>query len=328
MSRRSAVMGLATMFAAGLVFGGLDGAGSTAPAQTPAGQASRPARVEKRGDRGWVPVSERIALGVEEPTWIQEHGKVHPDVRRALAYQKHLEDNLETASAWVEGASDWIDVVEIEGPEAFLGYVYVVVHLEYRPKGKGDSAADRAAIRQLEDSVLSKLTAVDFRYWLRFPDRPAIIGYVNEAGLKKLAENKDVRAIDLDDKPYPDLHKAHFYHEGSYLVNGVLPKISPQVVAALEKEHEVRVWVTLRGKDGQEERTVESFRRGRALNDRVLARLSAHEFNVIEMSDRTPCFSGWVTRAGLAKLAEDADVLNVALPAPLPKVQGQGRTGP
>jgi len=321
-------MGLATMFAAGLVFGGLDGAGSTAPAQTPAGQASRPARVEKRGDRGWVPVSERIALGVEEPTWIQEHGKVHPDVRRALAYQKHLEDNLETASAWVEGASDWIDVVEIEGPEAFLGYVYVVVHLEYRPKGKGDSAADRAAIRQLEDSVLSKLTAVDFRYWLRFPDRPAIIGYVNEAGLKKLAENTDVRAIGLDDKPYPDLYKPEFYHEGRGRANGVLAKISPQVVAALDKEDEVYVWVTLRGKDGQEERTVESFRRGRALNDRVLARLSAQEFKVTAISDQRPCFDGWLIKTGLAKLAEDGDVLNVALPAPLPKVQGQGRKGP
>jgi hypothetical protein len=284
-----------------------------------AGQGQPAARVEKR-DRGWVSVSARIALGVEEPTWVKDQGKVHPDVRRALAYQKGLEDNLEKQS-------DWIDVVDTEGPEAFLGYAYVVVHLEYSPKEKGDSEANRAAIRKLQDSVLSALTAVDFRYWLRFPERPAIIGFVNEGGLKKLAENKDVRAIGLDDKPYPQLHQAQFYQQGSDAVNGVLPKISPQVVAALERENEVYVWVGVRGKDADEERTVESFRRGRALNDRVLARLSAQEFNVTRQSDLTPHFRGWVPKAGLPKLAEDADVLNVGLPAPLAKVQGQGRRG-
>jgi len=320
MSSRSMVMGLVGVVVAGLVLQGSGAGGSTAVAQTP-GQGRAGARAEKR-DRGWVPVSARIALAVEEPTWIKKDGKVHPDVRRALAYQKQLEQNLKKES-------DWIDVVDTEGPEAFLGYAYVVVHLECSPKEKGDSEGSRAAMRKLQDSVLSGLNAVDVRYWLRFPERPAIIGFVNEAGLKKLMENKDVRAVGLDDKAYPeDLHKAQYYQQGSDAVNGVLPKVSPQVVAALEKANEVYVWATVRGKDGDEERTVESFRGGRALSDRVLARLSAQEFNVTSLCDVTPGFRGWVPKAGLAKLAEDADVLNVGLPAQPPKAAGQGRRGP
>ena len=321
MHEKATFIRLAAVVVMSLVLVSPRGSANTAVAQT-AGQGRPGARPEKR-DRGWVPVSARIALGVEEPTWVKDHGKVHPDVRRALAYQKQLDQNLEKAS-------DWVDIVDTEGPEAFLGYAYVVVHLEYSRNEKGDTQGSRAAIRKLQDSVLSELTAVDFRRWVRFPDRPAIIGFVNEAGLKKLAENKDVRAIGLDDKPYPEMHEAqaHFYQQGSYLVNGVLPKISPQVVAALDKEDGVYVWVTLRGKDGQEERTVESFRRGLALNDRVLARLSAQEFNVTVMSDKTPYFDGWVTKTGLAKLAEDADVRNVGLPEPPPKAAGKGRKGP
>jgi hypothetical protein len=287
--------------------------------QTPgAGQPA--ARVEKR-DRGWVSVSERIAMGVPEPTWVKEHGKVHPDVQRALAYQKGLEANLEKAP-------DWIDVVDTEGPEAFLGYTYVVVHLEYSPKEKPASEANRAAIRKLEDSVLSSLTAVDFRYWLRFPERPAIIGFVNEGGLKKLAGNKDVRAIGLDDKPYPQLHQAQFYQEGSDAVNGAVPKVSPQVAAALDKEDEVHVWVAVRAQDSEEERTVESFKRGRGLNDKVLAHLSAQEFNVTSLSDVVPHFRGWVSRAGLTKLGKDPDVRNVGLPTQPPRTDGQGRKRP
>lgn len=318
MLRQRMVIGLAAVFvvAVGVTSAGTSGSGAVA--QTP-GQGRPAARPEKR-DRGWVPVSERIALGVQEPTWVKDQGKVHPDVRRALGYQKQVEGNLEEES-------DWIDVVDTEGPEAFLGYAYVVVHLEYSPKEKGDSEANRAAIRKLQDSVLSALTAVDFRYWLRFSERPAIIGFVNEGGLKKLAQNKDVRAIGLDDKPYPNLHQAQFYQQGSDAVNGVLPKVSPQVVAALEKADEVYVWATVRGKDGDEERTVESFRRGRSLSDTVLARLLAQEFNVTSVGDETPHSRGWVPKAGLAKLAEDADVLNVGLPAQPPKAAGQGRRG-
>lgn len=321
MMRKSTAIGLVGVFIVGLAATGPGGGGSAALAQTP-GQDRPAARLEKR-DRGWVSVNERIALGVAEPTWIKEHGKVHPDVRRALADQKQVENDLDKER-------DWIDVVDREGPEAFLGYCYVVVHLEYSPRDKGGSEADRAAIRKLQDSALSRLTAVDFRYWLRFPERPALIGFVNETGLKKLVEDKDVRAVGLDSKPLPAMHEseARFYQEGSYLVDGVLPKVSPLVKAAFEKDDEVYVWVTLHAKEGQEERTVASFRRGRALNDRVLARLSAQEFNVTEMSDETPYFAGWLTKVALTKVAEDTDVLNVGLPAPLPKVQGQGRKGP
>ena len=319
MARRSAAIRLVGVFILSLAVTTPGGGGSTARAQTP-GQDPPDARLDKR-DRGWVSVSERVALGVEEPTWIKEHGKVHPDVRRALGHQKQVETNLEKER-------HWIDIVDREGPEAFLGYCYVVVYLEYSPRDKGGSEAHRAAIRKLQDSVLSRLTAVDFRYWLRFPEQPVIIGFVNEVGLKKLAEDKDVRAVGLDGKAYPELHEAQFYQQGSDAVNGVLPKISPQVAAAMDNADEVYVWVTVRGKDAEKERTLESFGRGRTLNDRVLARLSAREFNVTGMDDVTPHFRGWVTTAGLAKLTEDADVCNAGLPAPLGRVGGKGRKGP
>jgi hypothetical protein len=289
--------------------------GAAAMAQTPA-QEKPGARPENR-DRGWVPVKERIAMGVGEPTWVKEHGKVQPDVPRALAYQKGLGANLEKAP-------DWIDVVDTEGPEAFLGYVYVVVYLEYTPKEKAGSEGDRAAIRKLQDSVLSSLTAVDFRYWLRFPERPAIIGFVNDAGLKKLAENKDVRAVGLDDKPYPDLHQAQFYQQGSFSVNGELPRTGPQVVAALEKADEVYVVVTSRGRAPEHIETAQEFTAARNCHDTVLARLAASELNVIMLDLPGICY-GWVTKSGLGKLAENTDVREVELPAPLPRLQGHGR---
>lgn len=315
MFRGSIVIGLAGVLLVALGLTSAGTGGSAALAQT-AGQGQPAVRPEKR-DRGWVSVSERIALGVEEPTWVKDHGKVHPDVRRALDYQKQVEDNLEKQA-------DWIDVVETEGPELFLGYAYVVVHLEYSPEQKGDAEANRAAIRELQDLVLSKLTAVDFRRWLRFPDRPAIVGFVNEAGLKKLADSKDVRAIGLDDKPYPDLYKPPFYHEGSRQVNAVPAQISPQVVAALERADEVVVAVLPR-QSGEYNETAQQFKRARTEHDRVLARLSAKEFNLI-MGLPDLCYA-WVTKSAVAKLAEDADVREVELPARPPKVQGQGRKG-
>ncbi len=277
-----------------------------------------PPELEIRG-RESVPAAERGAMGVPEPTWVKKEGKVHPDVRRALARQDYLDKNLERAP-------DWVDVIDGEGPEAFFGYVYVVVYLEGGVKEKATTSAGRGAIRQLQDSVLSKLTAVDFRGWFRFPDRPALLGYVNEAGLKKLADNKDVRAIGLDDKPYPEADQEQVYQHGSAKINGVLPKVHPAVEQAFERLPEVLVAVSIEGPDVcMGDRTPSTFRRGRALDDRVLGRLSALEANVTSLGDDVLFFEGWLTKAGLSKLANDRDVKAMQLPAPPPRPLEPGK---
>lgn len=251
-------------------------------------------------------------MGVEEPTWLKAHGKVHPDVYRALAYQAQVEKDLERAA-------DWVAVVNAEGPEEFLGYAYVIVHLEYAGHKDEDTEAAAANILALQDSILSELNAVDFRGWVRFADQPALLGFVSELGLGKLVKSQHVRAVGLDDKPYAAPVGPQFY-EGA---TAVAPKISPQVTRALQQANEVAVTVDLRKKRGmprQEARTVESFRRARALCDSVLAHLSAQECRVTAISDVSPYFDAWLTAPGLAKLAENPDVRAITLPFSPPTV--------
>jgi hypothetical protein len=91
--------------------------------------------------------------------------------------------------------------VELPVYEAFGkstdAYVEVGVLLRYVPSGPALSPeairAQSRAEREVQDRVLSSLTAEEFR--LKARDGSSIDGYVNSAGLAKLARHPDVTGV-------------------------------------------------------------------------------------------------------------------------------------
>jgi hypothetical protein len=77
------------------------------------------------------------------------------------------------------------------------------VHLKHEQGGKTDSPENKAAIKQLQSSVLSQLTAADFHVEYAFQTVPGLLGYVKRAGLDHLKDCAEVVAVCLDDKPMP-----------------------------------------------------------------------------------------------------------------------------
>jgi hypothetical protein len=74
-------------------------------------------------------------------------------------------------------------------------YVQVEVTLQPVHEGKIDPRARRAAVKAIQDRVLSKLSRKEFRLTLRAKDCARLIGCVNVAGLMKLAQDCEVVAI-------------------------------------------------------------------------------------------------------------------------------------
>ncbi len=259
-------------------------------------------------------VKKREAMGVDPPTWIQEHGKIQPDVHIALEQEKELEKNMD---------KDLIAAMYKPGrPVGFLSTVYVAVHLQVEQRKHKEET--RAAIQRVQSRVLRKLTAAEFAVSLCFKDHAAVLGYANEAGLAKLAEDKDVIAIGLDDKPFPR-EPTRFYSQGGEKVDGRLVKVSSQIRAALEKVDYVEVIVILKRDEIQGPKLRDKTRQARKVQDRVLSRLSAQDFRLTLRMPRGG-LHGYVDSAGLTELAEDPDVVGVGLPGPPAQLQGyQGR---
>ena len=123
-----------------------------------------------KGEHELVSPEEREALGLDDISWTRRHGKVHPDVYKALEKAERIGERAKKAR------EAYLD------PAGYAGMVYVQVRLKHEQKGRADSAENKAAIKQLQDKVLSQLTAAEFfvRYLLaRLNERIAIL---NEQG--------------------------------------------------------------------------------------------------------------------------------------------------
>jgi hypothetical protein len=255
----------------------------------------RPEQIEKR-----ISPQEREKLGLPEPTWVAQHGKVHPDVLAVL----------ETGQMpWLRFKGWWL--------AGFEGTAYVAVYLRHEEAGKPTSKENQAAIKEVQGRVLSRLTAAEFSLVHAFKNTAAIVGYVNSAGLAKLAQDADVVAVALDDKPVPEDPSRPMHGEP-----GVAPgpgerrgKVEVAVYNALEKAPDGYVFVGVVVDLGapREATLREKQAVARNAQDRVLSAVSAAELRLRSRAAFRGFFTAYVNRDGLAKLEEHPHVVGVGL---------------
>lgn len=249
-----------------------------------------------------VPPEQREALGLDETPWADERGKVHPAVYKAL----------EKAEKTVEKFD----------PVGFGGTVYVQVQLKHEQKGKADSVENKAAIKQLQSRVLSRLTAAQFHVEYPFQTLPGILGYVNRAGLEKLKTNADVVAICLDHKPFPrrpehvfkvDLPPLKPGDPATQAGQGGGGKVEVEVYQALGLHERVFVLVNLVPTGSRNRLSDEHKARVKEIENRVLSALTADEFWLSSKTKSFTSLHGRVNKEGLKKLENHPDVDGVGM---------------
>jgi len=252
-----------------------------------------------------IPPEEREALGLPEPTWVKQHGKVHPDVREIL----------KTAQM------PWVHFKGWE-PDSCVGTAYVAVYLRHEQPGGREPADNRASFRESQSRVLSRLTAAQFRTVFLFTTKPAMLGYVNRDGLATLEEDADVVAIGLDESPVPTpppptdeqgLEQSTGQRSAQLDTNTESSKIEPAAYEALKasKDGYICVVITLtRPPTWASLANTDRDAISRDTENRVLGRLTADEFRI---RYRRGFLSGYVNAGGLVKLNKDPDVFGVTL---------------
>lgn len=251
---------------------------------------------------------EREVIGLPTPTWLTQ-GKVHPDVREILK----------------TGQMPW---VRFKGwsPIGFEGTAYVAVYLRHEQRGERTSEGNRAAIRETQSHVLSRLTAAEFSIVFRFKDTPGLLGYVSVEGLAKLEKDADVVAVGLDETPLPKEPPLPLHERPPDVVdkNGRKhPPPRPQWIGKVRED----VYEALRrnpNSDGYAFVTVTLQRPiewrlpydekevlMRQMEDRILSTLTPQDFMV--RCRGGGALSGLVSTEGLAKLIEHAEVGGVFL---------------
>ena len=252
--------------------------------------------VQKGDVRQRVSPQEREAIGLDEPSWTTEHGKLHPDVQATLEKDER----------------PWPRRVGFEGS------VYVDVYLRHEQRGERTSEQNKAAIKEVQRRVLSRLTAAEFSVEYQLKTSAGLVGYVSSAGLVKLKKDSDVIAVGLDDKP---ITKAPPHAIGKRPGPGEKPgwtladgKIEPQVYAALEKSANAYVYVIVSLNRGvpREAAFNEKKAAARKAQQRVLSGLSADEFRVRSRS-MAGGFSGYAKAEALPKLEAHPDVVVIRL---------------
>ncbi len=258
-----------------------------------------------------VSADEREAIGLPVPTWASS-ARVQPAVNESLEAQKQI-IRERPSLAWVQP----------DRPAGFEGTVYVNVYLHHELQGAFDSPENRAAIKQVQQRVLSHLTAAEFSLIFAFKNTAGLVGYVNEAGLGKLANHPDVVAIGLDDQPRPeDISRAR-RDPGPKPTPGepITPKhvertgrVETAIFDALNDSADGYVFVIVSinpdvpSDASYEQKTAAA----RQVQDRILSVLTAEEFR-LRSRGPTGGVHGLADRAGIEKLNSHADVLAVDL---------------
>lgn len=78
------------------------------------------------------------------------------------------------------------------------GAVYVIVVLRPVPEPRAELAQMRAAVRQIQNRVLSNLTTNEFNLVYQYRNFAAMTGYADVSALAKLEQDPDVVAVGLD----------------------------------------------------------------------------------------------------------------------------------
>jgi hypothetical protein len=246
---------------------------------------------------------DREAMGLPAPTWVSSKEKVQAVVRDALETQGKLIGK--NPMAMYQG----------DRPIGFQGTVYVDVYLSHKAKGAFDSKENQAAVKEEQDRLLSKLSAAEFAVLFAFENTAGLVGYVNDAGLKKLKDDPEVVAVGVDDQarsqhrfvkcPEEMERRGRIEHIG---------KIAAPVYGDLETSGEQYVPVTVqfnqRVSDYMPYEQKDAL--ARELEERVLSALSAQEFRVTSRSGGA-FITGYANGEGLIKLDNHADVRGISL---------------
>jgi hypothetical protein len=277
------------------------------------GATTRPHRhfVDRR-----ISAEDREAIGLVEPTWTSVQGKVHPDVLNEMALeQEDAKNPLKTLLArprhpvWQAG---------------FRGYVYVVIYLAPTPDRAIKENAD-TAINEMERRILARWRANDFCAVYQFVNRPALVGFINAAGLARATSDPDVTAIACDEKnlikepPHalPESRRSSEY----------VGKVEAEIYELLEKSTDgyVHVIVSLNSKmalkqpadpcapvdiEARQRDYIEGMKPVEDSENRILSELTAEEF---KLRTRDGILSGFVNAVGLKKLAVSPEVRSVWL---------------
>jgi hypothetical protein len=245
---------------------------------------------------------DREAMGLPAPTWVSSKEKVQAVVRDALEAQRKLIGK--NPMAMYQG----------DRPIGFQGTLFVDVYLSHKAKGAFDSKENQAAVKEEQDRLLSKLTAAEFAVLYAFENTAGLVGYVNDAGLKKLIDDPDVVAIGVDDQARPEsVVRPRTMEERRRPRHGpteMIGKITAEVYKQLEQSSDgwVFVSVTINQPIRRDIPAEEHDVLARKTGDRILSGLTAAEFR---MTSRDFGLDGYVNASGLAKLGEHADVLSV-----------------
>jgi len=248
---------------------------------------------------------EREALGLKPHTWL---GVVDPEVYTRLDRLKETVANLRDRLS--ENKDD--QAFDLLHKIRFDDAVYVQVRI------KSKDAQRR---------VLAALKASEFRAPYVFNDSAGLTGYVTKEGAEKLAKHPDVLGVCLDDHP--------LVQRGKVITKDDLPpetggtrastqpgvaegKVDPDVYRALDLTERVYVTIHLRADSlphltGRAQ-VVQRERAIRQIQVRVLSSgITADEFWVWGRSGLTSALSGHITREGLEKLLNEADVGRIYL---------------
>ena len=266
-----------------------------------------------KGEYELVPAEQREALGLDDISWTRRYGKVHPDVYEALEKAERIGERAKKAREC------YLDMF------GFAGMVYVQVQLKHEQKGRADSAENKAAVKRLQEKVLSQLTAAEFFVRYPFETLPGILGHARRSAVEKLKANANVVAVCLDDKPFPrrpePVRKADLPPlepgdpstqpaQGRFWGSG--GKVEAAVYQALGMHERVFVIVGLNVPDASP-LSDEGIAETREIANRVLADLTASEFWA---ENKGEFLCGRVNNGGLAKLARHPDVEGVGSAGP------------
>ncbi len=178
---------------------------------------------------------------------------------------------------------------ELEGSAEGTAYVIVIL----KPVGQEVATPEqrKASVKTIQDSVLGKMGAGEFKVVYRFETAAILVGHVNAAGLAKLVTDPDIRAVGLS-KIEPDVFpKLQSSADGTVRVTVLLTRVGRGAPTREQKKALVK-----------------------EIQDRVLDKLAPGEFKIGYRRSNTASLSGHINAAGLAKLATDPDVVGVGVP--------------
>ena len=279
-------------------------AGQTTPAR---------ATVDPSDPTKWRPIvspAERETLGLTDVSGRKPSERIDPAIRAELEAKKS----------------------RVAPPGVpFPRWSYVEVQFRHRQAGKPNSEENKKLIRAEQNAILNSLSAAHFALCWRARTLPGFVGYIDQEGLDKLEQRRDVTAVILDPKAIPDAPTIiceHMLNPETAGRFGTEPgvkegRIDADVYRALAQSENgyVFVIVGLNTKslpapaDDQRGRAIESAT-GEADVDaaqtRVLSMLSPADF-MVRNRDLGPGLTGFATREGLLNLIDHPNVNGIEL---------------